>query len=342
MARYVDAIDVSALIEEAAQSRRAVVTTREADCRSSGARGRQVQALGLAVVAWLAAAPTPAHATQLARGDSAFARRGDGERDGVASPWPIGEAVTAYRSALDADPDGIEPRWKLLRALHFAGEFATRDDAEALATFAHGREVAEAGLDRLSRRLDFAGRLEQLDPDRIHERFAASNVTQQDVGRLYFWSAVHWGAWAQRAGLIRAVREGVANRIHRYVLVAIALDPEQEEGGPYRLLGTLHAQLPRVPLVAGWIDRERAVPLLERAAEIGPEHPGNQLLLAFALLDLAPEREQEARALLERVGAAAPREQMRVEDLVARREARERQALLDAGKRQSARTGGVT
>jgi hypothetical protein len=297
--------------------------------------------LTLAAASCFAAAPALA-SDELARGDAAWARRAEGERGGLASSERVDDAVGAYQRALDANPDDLELRWKLLRALHFHGEFATRDDEQARAIFARGREVAEWGLERLSGRVGTGERLEQLDQRRLNEQLAAATVTRRDVGRLYFWSAVHWGAWARREGLLLAVREGVANRIHRYALVALAFDPEYEEGGPYRLLGSLHAQLPRVPFVTGWIDRARAIPLLERAVAIGPAHPGNHLLLALALLDLAPTRRGEALALLEQAGAAAPRQQMRVEDLAVRRAAHERRLRLEAESGARTRAGGVT
>jgi hypothetical protein len=124
-------------------------------------------------------------------------------------------------------------------------------------------------------------------------------------------------------GLLAAVRQGVANRLYRYTRVTIALEPDYDDGGALRLLGRLHAELPRVPFVSGWVDRDRALPLIERAYAVAPENPGNRLLLGLTLLDLAPERREEAVALLEQVGQLSPRPAMRIEDLAMRREARE-------------------
>jgi hypothetical protein len=63
---------------------------------------------------------------------------------------------------------------------------------------------------------------------------------------------------------------------------------------------------------------------VERALAIAPEHPGNHLLLAMTLLDLHPERRDEALEVLERVSVIEPRPATTVEDLAVRREARER------------------
>jgi tetratricopeptide (TPR) repeat protein len=270
-----------------------------------------------------------AHADELVRGDSAWARRAEGERQGRPLQGPILEAVRSYESALSSRPERLEARWKLLRTLHFAGDFAAPDEEEARRIFDRAREVSEEGLGLLAERLGSGVGLEEMDPEKIGDRLAAADVSSRDVARLYFWSAINWGAWSRNAGLLRAVRQGVANRIHRYTLITIALEPDYDEGGAFRLLGRLHAELPRVPFVSGWVDREESIPLLERAYAMAPANPGNRLLLALTLLDLAPERRTEALDLLKQVEGLTPRPSMRIEDLAMRREARE---LLAAGR----------
>jgi tetratricopeptide (TPR) repeat protein len=272
-----------------------------------------------------------AHADEIARGDSAWARRAEGEREGRPLPGPIREAVSSYEDALSARPESLEARWKLLRALHFAGHFAARGEEESGRIFDHAREVSDQGLDLLAGGVGSGVRLDEMDPEEIRNRLAAADVSQRDVARLYFWSAINWGAWSRRAGLLSAVRQGVANRIHRYALITVALEPEYDEGGAFRLLGRLHAELPRVPFVSGWVDRQQSIPLLERAFAIAPANPGNRLLLALTLLDLAPERSSEALELLKQVERLTPRTSMRIEDLAMRREARERLSEWHAG-----------
>ena len=58
----------------------------------------------------------------------------------------------------------------------------------------------------------------------------------------------------------------------------------------------------------------------------------NHLLLALTLLDLAPERREEAVALLRAVGDLEPRPTMRVEDLTIRAEARTQLATLEGAQ----------
>jgi hypothetical protein len=122
------------------------------------------------------------------------------------------------------------------------------------------------------------------------------------------------------------VRAGVADRLYEGALAVLDLDPGFEEGGAHRLLARVHAQVPRIPFLTGWVDPELAVPAAERALALGPRHPANRFLLALTLLEVAPERRAEAVALLEETARSAPRPEQRLEDLAMRRAARERLA----------------
>jgi len=265
------------------------------------ARGLRI---GLALS--LVGLPAAAGAKDLvAQGDAAWARRAEGhDGEGRAAPGPIVDAIRAYEAAVAAAPDALEPRWKLLRAFHFAADFASR-----------GRDEEHAILDRATAAAEGARPL--------LERPGAST---RDAAALHFWSAVAWAAWAQRHGLIGAVREGVAGRVHDDALAALELDPAVEKGGAHRMLARLHATLPRVPLLSGWVARDQAIPEMERALAIAPDHLGNRVLWALTLLDVAPMRRAEALAALETASAAEPSDEAIVEDLAIRKTARERLA----------------
>jgi hypothetical protein len=274
-----------------------------------------------------AALALPALADGVSRGDAAFLRRAEGGVDGRAAPEPIGEAIRAYQEAVSQRPDDLEARWKLLRAVHFKGDFAIEErDAKRL-VFDRGRILSEQGVKLLAEGIGGGKQLHELSEGALRERLTGARTSSQDVVAFYFWSTVNWAAWSRVSGLLSAVRRGVANRLRDYTLLVLALDPGYEEGGAYRMMSVLHARLPRVPFLSGWVDRSEALPLAERALAIGPEHPGNHLLLALTLLDLHPERRAEALALLERVSAVEPRRAMEIEDLAIRREARERLEL---------------
>jgi len=301
--------------------------------RRGRARMRALRPLsGVLLAAAIGLGSAAAKADAIRVGDAAWHRRAQGEREGQPLQTPILAAIAAYERALDARPESLEARWKLLRALHFAGDFASEQADARRVVFERARNVAETGLDLVAERAAAGTRLEELDPEQLRPLLGAADLPASDVAQLYFWSAINWAAWSRPVGLLTAVQQGVANRLHGYASVAIALEPEVEDGGALRLLGRLHSVLPRVPFVSGWVDRNRAIPLVERAYAIAPAHPGNQLLLALTLLELDPERRGEALDLLQEVAGLDPRPATLIEDLAIRREARERLATDLAGE----------
>ncbi len=219
-------------------------------------------------------------------------------------------------------PDALEPRWKLVRALHFASDFASRGEDDARSLLDRATAESRGALDALGARMGDREALDDASPDAVAR--AVPPGDRADAAALHFWSAIAWGGWVQQHGLLGAVREGVANRIRRGALVTIALDPSFEEGGAHRLLARLHATLPRVPFLSGWVDRSKALPEMERAIAIAPQHLGNRMLLALTLLDVAPDRRAEALRLLEGVSEATPQLPQLVEEQAIRRAARER------------------
>jgi len=262
--------------------------------------------------------------TDLARADAAYGQRGRADSAGRLEAGPIRAAVRGYEAALAADPEDLESRWKLLRALYFEGDFATTEPAAKQALFERATALADESWARVEARV---GRdLVELPESELRARLAQSDTAADDVAALSFWGAVSWGAWSQTHGLLDAVRRGVAERIHGLALIASRLDPGLEQGGPLRLLSRLHAKLPRVPLVSGFVDRSQAAPLAEEALRRWPEHPGNRLLLALTWLELEPARRDEALALLRQVAEITPRSSQLAEDAAVVHAARERLA----------------
>ncbi len=260
----------------------------------------------IALVAGLIATSSQADITA---GDRAWAARAEvleGER---AEPARIEQAIGHYRQAVEADSASAEARWKLLRALHYAIDFTTLTDEAKNARVREAIELVRASEDLMA------------------EDAAA---TPADRARLLFWSSIAWGTRAQRVGLLTIVREGVAKRMYDNARRSLALDPSVDRGGALRLLSRLHATLPRVPFVSGWVDRDQALPLAERGYALDPEHPGNRLILALTLLERVREREDEARTLLGSVASVTPRPDYLVEDLRIREQARERLAELES------------
>jgi len=242
----------------------------------------------------------------------------------AAEPAPMPEPSAALAAAQAAEPDRLDLRWRLLRALYYEADFGSRDEAEKAARYAAGRDVAEAGRLRLMAQYGDV-------PDELGTGAAAAWVDRtglepSDVGRFYFWSSIHWGGWSQSAGLLRAVREGAAERLRSYTQVALELDPRYERGGPHRLMSRLHGTLPRVPFLSGWVDRDIALLEAERALAVAPADPRNLYLLAITLLEHAPDRSEEAQTILAEVSGIEPRQGLEHEDLAVREASRERLA----------------
>lgn len=280
-----------------------------------------------AALSLFGASPALASAA-LERGDALWDRRAEGQVDAKAKPEPIGSAVRSYREALQQDPDGLEAHWKLQRALWFAAHYATPDRDAECRLYGEAIAIGDDALRVLAERVGGREALEARSPEALREALAPSE--RSAAAHLSFWNAVNLGAWARCAGLVQAVRAGVANRMHEATLRSLALDPGVEQGGAIRLLSRLNAELPKVPLLSGWVDRARALPLAERAVAEFPGHPGNPFLLGLTLLERVPERRSEAIELLERTALLEPRADQMVEDLSIRSEARE---VLEADAR---------
>jgi hypothetical protein len=277
----------------------------------------------LAVIALAPLSALPVAAVpELERADELWARRAEGQMQGAARSDRASAAVAGYEAALAARPESLEAHWKLLRALWFSAEFAGSGRAEARRSYERALAGGERAFAVLAEQVGGAKAFEDAEPEELRVRTPAA--LRRDAAELYFWYAVNLGAWSRNVGLLQAVRSGVANRLHDATLRSIALDAGVEQGGGIRLLSRLHSELPRVPLLSGWVDHARAVPLAERAAADHPEHPGNAYLLALALLAHVPERRAEAIGWIEKTAALDPRPDQLIEDLAIRQDARER------------------
>lgn len=259
----------------------------------------------LALMLWLAmqAAP-PTLSEALARGDEHYARRAEGASGARADPSHIDHAIVEYRRAAALDPDSIGARWRLLRALFFRATFCGAPEPEQRRLFEEAREVSDEAVARVEKGL---GRRKGAT------RLAALRQVK-DAARLYLWAAVSWGEWAQRRSRLAAARRGAGARIRDLAQTVIALDPELEEGGGYRILGRLHDLSPRLPFVTGWVSREAALDNLRRAHGLAPRNTVNQLFLAEAILRHQPSGRKDAIEMLRRLARARPSAAYPVED----------------------------
>ena len=257
-------------------------------------------------------------ADALAEADALYALRAEGAKDGRAAADPIAKAVAAYEEAFAEAPENLEIAWKLLRAIHYQGDYATDGREAKQAIFERGREVMEATLEHLAERVGGRESLDELPADQFAEHFS-----EPEVARIYFWGAVNWGLWGEVFSKMKAARQGVAKRLRDYAEIVIALDPGYEDAGGHRLLGRLHTEAPKIPFVTGWINRDTALSSLREAVEIGPEDPYNRFYLADALIKFDKKAHAEALEILRQLETTEPREHKPVPDAYILRQARE-------------------
>ena len=255
-------------------------------------------------------------------GDEAYGRRQEGRVGTSAALRPIAEAIVNYQTAAEA-PDNLEARWKLMRALYFKGAYVGALEPEARkAVFVQARRVADDALTILARR---AERREVADLVKLSPLLRAEALGKDpDAAPTFFWSAVCRGRWALSVGKLEAARAGVAERVRDDAATVIAIDPQFEDGGGYRVLGRLHDQAPEIPFITGWVSREEALRNLRLAVATDPRDLGNRHFLAEALVhDGGPGEKAEAIKIEQGVIAEAPSPQHLVEDLTTLEQARE-------------------
>jgi len=273
----------------------------------------------------LAEAPPSEAPSLLERAESAWAERAAGSQGPRAAPGPAAEPVRLYSEALALDPENLEIRGKLLRALFFQGEYATRDRDAKLALFTSGQEIGEAGLDQLAERVGGRDALDRMSPEEIGNRFRAVD----GAGAVYYWTGVQWGLWGRHRGPIAAARQGVAGRIRDYAMRAIEIDPLLENAGPRRLLGQLHAEAPKIPIFTGWIDRDLAIRELTQASELFPDDLLSRFYLAKALYQHDKSSRERAIGMLRNVVVTPPNPDWLVEEELVLLDARELLATIE-------------
>ncbi|HEY6049636.1 MAG TPA: hypothetical protein VIZ58_00195 [Thermoanaerobaculia bacterium] len=292
--------------------------------------------MGLVVAAKIASGRTPPEdpasaERSIAEADAHYALRAEGHVGARAASLEISEAIAGYERAA-VDPRNAEARWKLARALYFLGTYTSLSDAERTAAFARARRFGEDAIGIVGRRKGNA-RIRSVSPD------AAAGIAagDPDAAASYFWTAVAWGQWALASGRFEAARQGAADRIRDDCATLIRLDPKFEEGGGYRILGRLHDQAPRIPLLTGWVSRSEALRNLRLSVELAPANFVNRHFLAEALHKGDRAQKEEAIRLEEQVAGDTPSEARLVEELALQDQARANLASWKPGRSAASR-----
>jgi tetratricopeptide (TPR) repeat protein len=240
---------------------------------------------------------------KIAEGDDHYRDRHEGRTGARADPVPISRAITAYEAAAE-ERANAEARWKLARALYFRATYTGLDAAGRLEVLDRARRAGDEALASLAERAEGRGHAAVLG--RPPEEVARALHGDGDAAPSFFWSAVAWGEWALAVGKVKAARTGAATRIRDDAATVIALDPDYEEAGGHRILGRLHHQAPRIPLLTGWVSREEALRHLRAAVRSYPRNFVNRLFLAEALADGGPAGRAEAIRIAREILRDAP------------------------------------
>jgi len=263
----------------------------------------------------LLVAPNP----DVAAADEHYGARHGGHVAGRADRERIARAIAGYRTAA-REKSNAEARWKLARALYFQATYTGLEGPERTAGLEDARRVSEEALAILAERAEGRGApgLARMPP----QGKARALRADPDAGPAFFWAAVAWGEWALAVGKLKAARTGAAGRLRDYAETVIAIDPDLEEGGGHRILGRLHHQAPRIPLVTGWVSRAEGLRHLRRAVDAHPRNFVNRLFLAEALADGSTAERAEAIRMARALAAESPSADYLVEELRIQRAAR--------------------
>jgi tetratricopeptide (TPR) repeat protein len=257
---------------------------------------------------------------QIAEGDQHWAVRAEGHQGGHAKAVQVDAAIAAYQKAIAQNPNDIEPRWKLLRALRFKGMYVatTADDKKRI--YNDGKAAGNDAMALLDKQLAARG---IASPEKAGEKQVADAARAiPGAGEIFLWDSINWGEWALVYGKMAAVKEGAADRIRREATIAVLVDPRLEGGAPARVLGRLHDQTPHIPFITGWASSKEAVRFLNESLKADPANKITRTFLAEAMVNLDSDTKPQAVQILKEVIAAPNPPDYEVEQAAATEDAR--------------------
>jgi tetratricopeptide (TPR) repeat protein len=238
-----------------------------------------------------------AAAAQVSEGDQHWNARAEGHAGGRAKAAQIDGAITAYQKAVAQDPNNLDARWKLLRAMRFKGAYVASTSDEKKSVYAAAKNAGESALAIVSRALA----AKNVKSNASEKEVAGAARTIPGAGEVFFWDSVNWGEWALAYGKMAAVREGAADRIRREATIAMLTDPKMDGGGPQRVLGRLHDETPHVPFLTGWASSKEAVRFLNESYKLDPTNKITRVFLADAMVSNDSKSAPEAVRILHEV-----------------------------------------
>ena len=116
------------------------------------ARMRKIRLLALLIAAFAFTA-----AAQVSEGDQHWNARAEGHVGGRAKAAQIDAAIGAYQKAVAQDPNNLEARWKLLRAMRFKGAYVASTVDEKKNVYAGAKTAGENAMAIVNRALASKG-----------------------------------------------------------------------------------------------------------------------------------------------------------------------------------------
>jgi hypothetical protein len=234
---------------------------------------------------------------QVSEGDQHWNARAEGHQSGRAKTTQVDAAIVAYERVIAQEPNNLEPRWKLLRAIRFKGAYVASTSDEKKGIYAIAKTDGNAAMIIINRQLMAKG----VKPDANEKSVAEAARAIPGAAEVFFWDSVNWGEWALAYGKMAAVREGAADRIRREATIAMLIDPKTDGGGPQRVLGRLHDQTPHIPFLTGWASSREAVRFLRESYKIDPTNKITRVFLADAMVSNDSSSGPEAIRILREV-----------------------------------------
>lgn len=228
-----------------------------------------------------------------------FDLRAENAKECQALPTNIDKSISYFEKALSlsptADPNVVTG---LLKAYEFKGARTAASRDAKIKVFEKGMAL---GKDMMSRYPDHSG--------------------------IKYWYMANLGRWAQEVGVMKAARAHVASEIKEIAEWIMAHDPNYDEAGAYRILGTMNIELPRIPFLLSWPSDDDGLKLLAEAYRLSPSHYGNCLRYARALRKEG--QDDKALTILLAIKDGQPREKTYIEDLQNLQEAKKLLAELE-------------
>ena len=234
---------------------------------------------------------------QVSEGDQHWNARAEGHQGGRAKAAQIDAAIAAYRKAVAQEPNNLDARAKLLRAVRFKGAYVASSNDEKKVIYEIAKNDGNAAMAVVNRQLAAKG----VKTDAAEKNVADAARAIPGAAEVFFWDSVNWGEWALAYGKMAAVRQGAADRIRREATIAMLIDPKLDGGGPQRVLGRLHDQTPHVPFITGWASSKEAVRFLRESNKIDPTNKITRVFLADALVSNDSKNGPEAIRILREV-----------------------------------------